>query len=102
MTPVRLDPAVLCLLSSTLPLIEPLCDFVCGTTNCMSHAKVLLHWSVIHYQMTFERHSGFGSETSIVTREFAGSLCDMYQNHMYRARLNTSTCKTENMNIIYK
>ena len=36
-------------------------DFVCGT---MSHAKMSLYWSVIHYQMTFERHSGCGSETS--------------------------------------
>ena len=26
-------------------------NFVCGT---MSHAKASLHWSVIHYQMTFE------------------------------------------------
>ena len=25
-----------------------MCDFVCGT---MSRAKILLHWSVIHYQM---------------------------------------------------
>ena len=49
----------------------------------------------------FEWHSGCGLETSIVT-EFAGSLCDEYQNHMYWARLNTSTCKTENMDIMYK
>ena len=32
-----------------------MCDFVCGI---MSHAKSSLHWSVIHYQMTFEGHSG--------------------------------------------
>ena len=38
-----------------------MCDFVCGTMSC---AK-LLHWSVIHYQMTFEWHSGRGLETSI-------------------------------------
>ena len=36
-------------------------DFVCGT---MPHAK-LLHWSVIHHQVTFEFYSGRGSETSI-------------------------------------
>ena len=28
-----------------------MCDFIRGT---MSHAKLLLHWSVTHYQMTFE------------------------------------------------
>ena len=39
-----------------------MCNFVCGTT---SHAKMLLHWIVIHYQMTFEWHSRCGSETSI-------------------------------------
>ena len=27
-------------------------------------AKSLLHWSVIHYQVTFEWHSGRGLETS--------------------------------------
>ena len=35
---------------------------MCGT---MSHAKALLHWSVIHYQVTFEWQSGRGSETSL-------------------------------------
>ena len=39
------------------------CDFVCGT---MSHAKSSLHWSVIHNQVTFEWHSGCGSERSIL------------------------------------
>ena len=39
-----------------------MCYFFCGA---MSHAKMLLHWSVIHYQMTFKRHSGHGSEMSI-------------------------------------
>ena len=34
-----------------------MCDFVCGTT---SHAKMLLHWSVIHYQISIEWHSGCG------------------------------------------
>ena len=29
----------------------------------MPHAKSSLHWSVIHYKGTFERHSGHGSET---------------------------------------
>ena len=38
-----------------------MCDFVCGT---MSHTK-LLHWSAIHYQMTFEGHSGRDLETFI-------------------------------------
>ena len=38
-----------------------MCDFVCWT---MSHAKLSLYWSVIYYQMTFEGHSGRGSETS--------------------------------------
>ena len=36
----------------------------------MSHAKMLLHWSVIHYQMTFEWHSGYGFETSIKRKFF--------------------------------
>ena len=40
-------------------------DFVCKT---MPHAKVLLHWSVIHYRRTFEWHSGCGSETSIINK----------------------------------
>ena len=31
----------------------------------MSHAKSSVHWSVIHYQVTFERNSGRGSETFI-------------------------------------
>ena len=26
-------------------------DFVCGA---MSHAKLSLHWSIVHYQVTFE------------------------------------------------
>ena len=38
-------------------------DFVCGT---MSHAKLPLHWSAIHYQVTFEWCSGHGLETSIL------------------------------------
>ena len=37
-------------------------DFVCGT---MSHAKLLLHWSILHYQVTFEWHSGCGLDMSI-------------------------------------
>ena len=36
--------------------------FACGA---MSHAKSLLHWSVIHHQVTFERQSGRGSEMPI-------------------------------------
>ena len=28
----------------------------------MSHVKSSLHWSVIHYQVTFEEHSGGGLE----------------------------------------
>ena len=39
-----------------------MCDFVCGT---MSPAELSFHWSVIYYQMTFEWHTGHGSETSI-------------------------------------
>ena len=38
------------------------CDFVYGT---VSHAKSSLHWSVIHYQMTFEEHFGNGLELSM-------------------------------------
>ena len=38
--------------------------FVCGTI--MSHAKMSLHMSVIHCQVTFEWCSGHGSETSIL------------------------------------
>ena len=34
-----------------------MCDFVCGA---MSHDKLLLHWSVIHYLMTVEWHYGCG------------------------------------------
>ena len=33
----------------------------------MSHAKLSLHESVIHYQVIFEGHSSCGSERSIVT-----------------------------------
>ena len=40
------------------------CSLVCGT---VSHAKSSLHWSVIHYQLTFDWHSGRGSEMSINT-----------------------------------
>ena len=40
-----------------------MCDFVCGT---MSHAKMSLHWSVIHSQLTFEWCSGCDLEMSIV------------------------------------
>ena len=37
----------------------------------MSHAKLLLQWSVILYQMLFDWHSGRGLETSIAgTRVF--------------------------------
>ena len=39
-----------------------MCDLVCEN---MSHAKLSLHWSVIHYQVAFEWHSGCGSKTSI-------------------------------------
>ena len=35
-------------------------------SGIMSHAKSSLNWPVIHYQVTFERHSGRGSEMSIV------------------------------------
>ena len=34
----------------------------------MPHAKSLFHWSVIHYQVTFEGHSEFGWEKSIGLR----------------------------------
>ena len=44
-----------------------MCHFVCGA---MSHAKVLLHLSIIHYQMTFEWHSGHGTKTSIACEVF--------------------------------
>ena len=33
--------------------------------DTMPYAMLLLHWSVIHYQVTFEGHSGFGWEQSI-------------------------------------
>ena len=36
-------------------------EFVCGP---MSHAKLSLHWSIVHYQVTFEWFNS-GSETSI-------------------------------------
>ena len=39
-------------------------EFVCETR---SHAKSSLHWSVKHYQVTFEWHSGRGLETSFIT-----------------------------------
>ena len=45
-----------------LIVVDNICNFVCGT---MSHVKLLLHWSVIHYQTTFECLSGCSSETSI-------------------------------------
>ena len=37
--------------------------FVCGTMSC---AKSSLHWSVIHYRVTFERYSKCVSEMSFV------------------------------------
>ena len=36
-----------------------MCDFVCETMPC---AKSSLHWSIIHYQVTWEWHSGRGLE----------------------------------------
>ena len=39
-----------------------MCDFVCGT---MSRAKSSMHRLAINYEVTFERHSGCGSERSI-------------------------------------
>ena len=36
--------------------------------DTMPHAMLLLRWSVIHYQVTFEGHSGRGSEKSIRLR----------------------------------
>ena len=36
-----------------------MCNLVCRT---MSRAKLLPHWSVIHYHVTFEWHSGHGLE----------------------------------------
>ena len=44
----------------------------------MSHAKMWLYWSVIHYQMIFERHSGCGSETEqgcYKTNNYTRQLC---------------------------
>ena len=41
--------------------------FVCGT---ISHAKLLLHWSAIYYQMTF------GGILGIVRRDL---LCEAYR-----------------------
>ena len=50
-----------------------MCDFVSMRLHCISHSKMLLHWSVIHYQMTFEWHSGCGRgcglEISIVSNQ---------------------------------
>ena len=40
-----------------------MCIFFCGT---ISHAKLLLHWSIKHYQVTFERHSGCGKDTLFI------------------------------------
>ena len=34
----------------------------------MSHAKMSLHWSVIHYQMSFEWHIECSSEAPISTK----------------------------------
>ena len=36
------------------------CGFICGTISC---AILSLHWSVTHFQMTFELYSGCGMET---------------------------------------
>ena len=38
-----------------------MCKFVCGT---VSHATFSFHWSVIHYQMTFEWHNWHSFEMS--------------------------------------
>ena len=40
-----------------------ICDCVCGG---MLRAKSSLHWSVIHCQVTFERHSRRGYESTII------------------------------------
>ena len=45
----------------------------------MSHAKMVLYWSVIQYQMTFERHSGCGSETSTDNNNLTASRDDSEQ-----------------------
>ena len=34
----------------------------------MSHAKLSLQWSVKHYQVTFEGHSGRGSEMYVLNQ----------------------------------
>ena len=46
---------VLSIFEWTLKTGFTVCDFVCGT---ISHAKILLHWSVIHYQMNLTDLSG--------------------------------------------
>ena len=48
-----------------------MCDFVCGI---MLHAKMLLRWSVIHNQITFERYSGCGLVMSIGTSTNGGGV----------------------------
>ena len=40
-----------------------ICDFVCWG---FLRAKSSLHWSDIHYQATFERHSRRGYESTII------------------------------------
>ena len=44
---------------------KPMKIYPAGT---MSHAKSSLHWSVRYNQMTFEWHSGAGSEMSFTSR----------------------------------
>ena len=45
----------------------------------MSHAKSSLHWSVIHYQMTFEWHTGCGLKISIREYHMKFRLLPQYQ-----------------------
>ena len=40
--------------------------FVCGIMSC---AKLSLYWSVIHYQVTFECHSGCGLDTTLTDQQ---------------------------------
>ena len=49
----------------------------CCVSWTMSHAESSLHWSFIHYKVTFEVHSAPGSETSIETCIY-GSFTDEF------------------------
>ena len=75
------------------------CDFVCGT---MSRAMSSLHWSLIHYQVTYEWHSGRGysdhkrrNDENIITFIWENRKC------RYSAKISDSENPDDKFNKTY-